>query len=119
MECHLARIEELFDDFRKSDERCENDFQELVERLGISKSANKSLSKIPYYENPFFSRMWEMHNIAVPNAISYAQTSFLQLKVNVYNLMLAQEPDNETIHAKLVSAQKELEDYHHDSILAD
>ena len=42
MECHLVRIEELFDDFRKSDERCENDFQELVERLGISKSANKS-----------------------------------------------------------------------------
>ena len=60
-----------------------------------------------------------MHNIAVPNVISYAQTSFLQLKVNVYNLMLAQEPDNEIIHAKLVSAQKELEDYHRDSMLAD
>ena len=119
MECHLARIEELFVEFKKSDERCENDFQELVERLGVSKSTNKSLSNIAYYENPFFNRMWEMHNIAVPNVISYAQTSFLQLKVNVYNLMLAQEPDNETIHAKLVSAQKELEDYHRDSMLAD
>ena len=117
-EC-LKRIEEQFRLFNNSDEECEKDLFDLARKAKLSRKAIQALHDVPYYENPFVNRMWELHNIGSNNIMAESKITLLQLKVNVYELMYKSEPDNEVIHNKYLEAQKELENYHKDSVLVD
>lgn len=119
IEQSIKHMEKLFGMFQQSDELCEKDLYSLLEKVNANEKTVSALQNVPYYENPFVSRMWVFHNIAVPNAITMAQSTFLQLKVNVYELMAEQDPKNNLVYEKYISAQKELEEYHRDSSIVD
>jgi hypothetical protein len=57
------------------------DLNTLFDKLGIDK---KLLNNVPYYENPFFNRNWELHNMGIPNYFSHLSLYINQLKVKVY-----------------------------------
>lgn len=119
LEKQITQIEGLFESFRKSDERCEADLYQLAKRAGLSEEATQLLRDVPYYENPFVDRMWAPHNLGVNNTMTYVYSSFLQLKINVYELLLKENSKDNQLRTKYLHAQKELEKYHKVSMTCD
>ena len=58
------RAKELLKYFDESCERYQSDLEALFDRLGIDKSL---IDSIPYYENPFISRDFEMRALGINN----------------------------------------------------
>lgn len=116
---NINRISELFEDFRHADEQCEKDLYELTKKAKLSAKSIKSLKDVPYYENPFINRLWELHNIGVSNTMIETHKNILQLKVNAYQLMVANNPADKSLFDKYIVAQKNLEDFVHNAGLVD
>ena len=60
----IDSIGELLDWSRKRDEPLPEELRAMLIRRNIATSL---LSDVPYYENPFENRNWELHNLATPN----------------------------------------------------
>lgn len=116
---NINQISELFEDFHHADEQCEQDLYELTKKAKLSAKSIKLLKDVPYYENPFVNRMWEMHNIGVSNTMTETIKNILQLKVNTYQLMVTNNPADQSLLKKYKSAQKDLEDYIENAGLVD
>ena len=119
IEIQLASIQKLFDEFRKSDQRCMADLDELAQKANLSSKTIKKLHDVPYFENPFVDRMWELHNLGVNNTMSIMFLNFLQLKVNVFRLLCESNPAKKDVKEKLEKAINELEEFHKNTIYAD
>lgn len=115
IESNLNAIEHLFEGVQESDERCEQDLYQLARKAKLNRGAISALKRVNYYENPFINRNWEFHNLAVTNTMVHTRTSFLQLKVNVYSLMVQNNPNDKSLYEKFKKAQKDLEEFHKDS----
>ena len=112
IQSQLAAIQKLFDEFRESDEQCMTDLDELAKNAKLCNRTIKKIHDVPYYENPFMNRMWELHNIKANNTMSNIYMHFLQLKVNVFRLLSETDHDNKNYIEKLEKAMKEFEDFH-------
>lgn len=119
IQSQLATIQELFDEFRESDEHCMTDLDELAKKARICKRTINKMHDVPYYENPFINRMWELHNIKANNTMLSIYMHLFQLKVNVFRLLNETDPDNKDFIEKLAKAMKELEDFHKKSMYVD
>lgn len=119
IQSQLVAIKELFDDFKESDEQCMTDLDELAKKAKLCNRTIKKIHNIPYYENPFMNRMWELHNIKAMNTMSSIYMHFLQLKVNVFRLLSESEPEKKDYIEKLEKAMKEFEDFHKKSMYVD
>ena len=87
IQSQMATIQELFDEFRESDMRCMTDLDELAKKAKLCNRTIKKIHDVPYYDNPFMNRMWELHNIKANNTMSNIYMHFLQLKVNVFSFV--------------------------------
>ena len=59
-------VEERLEYYRLSDERLPEDLEQLLLRVGYDLAPLKS---VPYYENLFVQRNWELHNLGSPNVL--------------------------------------------------
>lgn len=87
----IDSIESLLDLLRRSDEELPRDFRSLLIRRNI---APNLFSGVPYYENPFEIRNWEIHNIGTPNWLQKVRIDLVHLEVKYleeYVLSHAQE----------------------------
>jgi len=64
--------------FRESDEKLQRDFDNLLERKGINP---KVFEDIPYYENPFQNRNWELHNLGIPNRMQRLKIDLMHMEI--------------------------------------
>ncbi len=106
---NINAIRMYLKEFHSSDEKCLEDLYDIFNRLNLPV---ERIDEIPYYNNPFINRNWESHNLGVNNTNSLINYSLLQLKINIYKLLLEKEPDNISLQSKLKSARKELEQFH-------
>ena len=74
----VERVGELFDRYRLSDEALPSELSEFVERLGYEAGP---LESVPYYENPFEQRNWELHNLGSRNVLTDLRASLLQAEL--------------------------------------
>lgn len=109
-------INNYLDMFHSSDEECLKDLHYVFERLNLP---IERIDEIPYSENPFINRNWEIHNLGVNNTNSFIDLNLLQLKVNIYKLLLENDPNNTSLESKLKLARIELEKYHHGASYVD
>ena len=113
---NINTIRKYLDEFKLSDERCLKDLNYIFERLNIP---IERIDEIYYKENPFFNRNWETLNLGVNNTNSLINYNLLQLKVNIYKLLLENEPENTSFESELQLARIELEEFHEGASLVD
>ena len=68
-----------------------SDLKKIFSKAELDISA---IEKIPYHENPFINRNWEMHNIGRPNFFSHISLCLNQLKVKIGEELLKGDPEN-------------------------
>jgi len=81
--CHenIAYITDFHKAFHESDERLEKDFNELLAKKGIDP---KIFDDIPYYENPFQIRNWELHNLGIPNRMQRLNIDLMHMEIKYW-----------------------------------
>ena len=87
----VASIEGLLDLLHRSDEELPGEFRSLLIRRNVAPSL---FSDVPYYENPFQNRNWEIHNLGSPNWLQKVRIDLIHLEVKYlenYLLSHAQE----------------------------
>lgn len=74
-------VEDLLEHYRLSDERIPDELKQFLKELGYDP---KRLESVPYYENPFENRNWELHNLGSTNTLLDLQT--LQIRAELLSL---------------------------------
>lgn len=115
---HIEVIKDYCDLCAKTDssETLRADLQVLLEKSGLDLS---SFDKIPYNENPFENRNWEMHNIGRPNLFSHVLMCISQLKVKTLEELQKREPENEKLKDLIESFRADFESRYDDSYYID
>ncbi|WP_075602758.1 hypothetical protein [Saccharicrinis aurantiacus] len=115
---HIETVRNYCDLCAESDssETLRSDLNLLIEKSGLDLSIFNS---IPYYENPFENRNWEMHNIGRPNFFSHISLCINQLKVKTLEELLISNPENQKLNALLVDFRKEFESDYDNSYYVD
>lgn len=111
------KLNEILLELSISDKKCVNDLKILLNKSG--QSYIKIEKKVSNYENPFIDRNFEIHNIGLQNIKKDITIQMLQLKKNIYKLLLENQPSNETYLSKFKKSLKELEKYFSDAYYAD
>ena len=82
----INNLEEIFDFHIQSDESLYKDFKQLCEKLGYSTSL---IDTIPYYENPFANRNWEINYLERPNNFKTLRMYFYALTIKILEITAA------------------------------
>lgn len=99
-----------------SSQTLQEDLALLLTKAGIEKEL---LEKVPYYENPFINRNWEMHNIGRPNFNSHFKLTLHQLRVKITEELLKSDPTKEDLKDRLKKFRDEFDDNYSNSYYAD
>lgn len=115
---HIETIRNYCDLCAESDssELLRSDLKTLIEKVGLDLSI---FDNVPYYENPFENRNWEMHNIGRPNFFSHISLCINQLKVKTVEELLKSNPENKELKVLLVEFRKEFESEYDNSYYVD
>jgi hypothetical protein len=118
LEGHIKTIENYCDLCADSDssESLQSNLEDLFKRAGLE---IKELKKIPYYENPFENRNWEMHNIGRPNFFSHISLCLNQLKVKITEELLKCNPDNKDLALLIDQYRRTFEEDYNNSYYVD
>ena len=110
---HIETIKNYCDLCAESDssETLRSDLKTLLEKVDFNLSI---FDKVPYYENPFENRNWEMHNIGRPNFFSHISLCLNQLKVKTIEELLKSNPENQKLKNILEKSRKEF-DFEYDN----
>jgi len=109
----LERIHELINN---SYDQMMEDLKELLSKLRFN---IKKLNIIPYHENPFFDRDWEIRILGMSNHVIYLRGGILQLKVRALEKEYISNPKNKKIELKLKKAKEQLKSYFEKTSLYD
>jgi len=104
------------DQLRESDEKLTADFEVLFNKV---RESGLGFVKIPYRENPFEGRNWEMHNLGFPNFKTRIKGLLLQMELLYFQEYLKTNNETENIIDRMNSLKLELEDYARNAGLAD
>lgn len=104
---NISGMENMLNYISDSNQDIENDLIQLFKKLNIDEA---KIKKIPYYENPFINRDWEMVNLGFPNWLNSVKLSFLNLKVRLLEYEVQQSND-EVLYKELTLAKKELTEF--------
>lgn len=108
MENDLKSLKKLHEIINNSYEKMEVDLKNLIKKLNFD---TKKLKSIPYYENPFSSRDWEVRIIGLNNFYIYLKCSILQLKVKALEREVILDPKNQKFISELKKAKNNLRNY--------
>jgi hypothetical protein len=95
---NIGYISGFHDAFRASDEKLQADFNQLLERKGINP---KVFDDIPYYENPFQNRNWEIHNLGIPNRMQRLKIDLMHIEIKYLEEFLKTNSKNQEARERL------------------
>ena len=118
LEFHIKRIQDYCDMCAKTDstEFMTSDLKKLFEKLQLDFSR---VENVPYYENPFVSRNWEVHNIGNPNFFAHLSLCLNQLKVKTAEELLRLNPKDKKLKVLVVELRKNFESDYDNSYYTD
>jgi len=103
----IKGIKNLLDCCEQSDNNLIDDLYKLVETKKIDKTIIKD---IPYYENPFINRNWEIHNLGKQNWFKRLEIDLLHFEIIFYQEYLKLNNDDEPTKRRFNKLKKEFED---------
>lgn len=112
----VQHVGDLLKRYRLSDESLPDELSVFAETLGFDR---ESLEAIPYYENPFKQRNWELHNLASPNVLKDLRVLILQSELHYLAEHLKLNQDDSRAQSRMEEVKGELEkiaesDVYHD-----
>jgi len=99
----VTGIEHLLESLRASDEKLQQDFDNFVLRKGISK---EMFNDIPYYENPFENRNWDIHNLDRPNWIQRLRIDLTHIEIKYFEEYLKTNNNDLVAKSKFEKAKE-------------
>ena len=99
-------VEDLLERYRLSDARIPNELKQFLRELGYDLTR---LESVPYYENPFENRNWELHNLGSTNTLLDLQTLQIQAEL-LYLKEYEKHHSGATAATRRKAAMKELAD---------
>ena len=99
-------VEDLLEHYRLSDERIPNELKHFLKELGYDLTRFES---VPYYENPFENRNWELHNLGSTNTLLDLHTLQIQAEL-LYLEEHEKHHSDATTATRRKAAMKELAD---------
>lgn len=104
---HIDWVMKTFDHLNKSEDELPKDLKNLFGKLGLDAQL---LEKIPYYENPFENRNWEIRKIGFHNITTDLKTSLAQIEIKFLEEYLKTHPEDGIGRSRLEVAKKEFEE---------
>ena len=121
IETNISLLEEKLNDLfsihtllGESDSSINTD--EFLTKIKVDKAL---VDAIPYYENPFELRHWEIHHLAIPNISSKITLYFELLKIKLFELLLEKDTGNTEIQKKLTEQRYRYEELYSNIYYAD
>lgn len=103
----ISVIDDIFFELRRSDDTLCDDVREL---LGKPEMDLAVFEAMPYSENPFQGRNWEMLELASRNAIGRLLVLLEQLEVRFYEKAVEADPSDVLLRKRLERARNSLKD---------
>jgi len=101
-------VQSLLDSLHASDKELQQDFESLLSKKGIAKEI---FDDIPYYENPFENRNWELHNLGTLNWIQLLRIDLAHVEVKYLEEYLKTNSNDLIAKTSFEKAKKLLEEY--------
>jgi hypothetical protein len=101
----VDRIAELLGYFAEADASLNDEIRRYLKSLGYDLAA---FDEVPYFENPFLNRNWEMHALAANNAHTDLVVAVKQAEVRFLEEYVKTHPDEYDALAALETAKNEL-----------
>jgi len=118
LDAWIQEIQKYCDICARSDSReiLNHDLEEIFTKLKLDYN---QIQEIPYYENPFVNRNWEMHNLGNPNLFSHTSLCLNQLKVKITEELSANDPNNKELRKLLKEYRESFEEDYNNSYYYD
>jgi hypothetical protein len=113
---NLAHLQEFFESFSLSDRDLMKDFHSILQRKGLDVS---QFEDIPYYENPFFNRNWELHNIGVPNLMNLLDIQLVHLELKYLEEYMKTNSKDQMARERLKTLQEMFSDLAQNACIID
>ena len=104
---NINGLQKMIDSITSSNYQLEEDLKEFIQKIDCD---SEKLDLIPYYENPFINRNWEVINLGFPNWMNALKLSFLNLQVRLLEYEV-QRNESEINMQYLDKAKMELFDF--------
>jgi hypothetical protein len=101
----VDRIGELLDYFAETDAKLNDEIRQHLRSLGYELMA---FDNVPYFNNPFFNRNWEMHALAANNARTDLTVAVKQAEIRFLEEYSKTHPNEVEALAALEAAKQEL-----------
>lgn len=112
----IDQIIKTFQLLEKSNKLIDTDIRTIIYKIGANE---EKYNQIPYYENPFVNRDWEILNIRSNNVIMMLQIRILELIISIYREIIDDGYQDAYFTKKLMETEKELMDLSGKTKIAD
>lgn len=101
----VSRLSEILSGFAEADSALNEEIKSHLTALGYDLAA---YDIVPYYENPFFNRNWEMHALAANNTLTDLVVVLKQAEVRFLEEYVKTHSNETEAIARLEAAKEEL-----------
>lgn len=112
----IKRLSGNHDTVRLSDDALQQDFEALLQTRGVDPQI---FDNVPYFENPFHSRNWELHNLGIPNLMMRIRIDLIHLEVKYLEEFLKTNGKDAVAQERLRDLKVKLADLAQNAITAD
>lgn len=116
LEKNIKSLNNFFEMINCSYDRLDSDLKDFLKSQNFDV---KKLEDVPYYENPFFNRDWELRNLGFHNIVLYLKGNILQLKVKNLERAVLNNPSSEKIKNELKKEKIKLSKFYENTYTAD
>lgn len=113
---NIAYLSSFHDTFRNSDDALQKDFDSMLQRKGIDP---RIYEDVPYYENPFQNRNWELHNLGIPNRMQQLCIHLMHMEIKYLEEFLKTNSKDAEAHARLQELKKQFAELAQHAIAVD
>ena len=113
---NIAYLSGFHDTFRNSDDALQEDFNSMLQRKGIDP---RIYDDVPYYENPFQHRNWELHNLGLPNRMRQLRIDLMHMEIKYFEEFLKTNSKNSEAQARLKELKKQFAELAQHAIVVD
>lgn len=117
-ECYdnIGYLQSFFDTFHESDQKLREDFANLLKAKGIDLNL---FDDIPYYEDPFQDRNWELHNLGVPNRMQKLKIDLMHIEIKYLEEYLKTNNKNQQARRRLERLKEEFAELAQNATIVD